>query len=178
MGGMLGYDFLSRFPVLIDYSDSSLTVFDPDGFERPIGEIAVDFDLIMLIPSVKGKLNSIEGDFLIDLGNAFGLILHRNFVDKNNLEELLDDVQTNPGSIGGVGGQIAGKTAFAATFRFGDILLPSLRAMLPDEGLGLAGSEELAGNIGNMVLENFRILFDYERSQLVFYEVEESDSDR
>ncbi|MBU8932966.1 MAG: retroviral-like aspartic protease family protein [candidate division Zixibacteria bacterium] len=170
LGGMLGYDFLSRFPVLIDYRDSSLTVFDPQAFELPPGGIAVDFNLTMLVPSVTGELNGIKGEFIVDLGNAFGLILHRNFVDKHHLEEVLDDVKTNPVGMGGVGGAIGSKTAFAATFRFGEISLQSLRVMLPEEGLGLAGSEELAGNIGNMILENFQVLFDYEGRRLVFYE--------
>ena len=170
LGGILGYDFLSRFPVMVNYRESTLTVFNPDSFIPPPGGVTVDFHLTMLVPTISGELNGIKGDFMVDLGNSFGLVLHNSFVDRYHLEEKLDDISYNPGGLGGVGGRIGGKTAQAATFKFGSILLQSLRVILPDQRQGLSGSEQLAGNIGNMILENFIVLFDYKSNRLIFYD--------
>jgi hypothetical protein len=57
----------------------------------------------------------------------------------------------------------------ADSLRIGDIRIDSLRVIIPETSGGLAGSEELAGNIGNRVLENFRLLLDYGSRQVIFY---------
>jgi len=68
-----------------------------------------------------------------------------------------------------VGGGIAGKSAYAASFALGGLRLTDLRVILPESGGGLSGSVELAGNIGNLLLGQFRVLFDYAAQSLVFY---------
>lgn len=173
-GGVLGYDFFSRFPALVNYRDSTLTIYNPVGFTRPEGGTEVDFFLTMKVPTVEGLLNGRPGDYIVDLGNAFGLVVHRRFAENHNLDHLLDHLDTIPQSIGGVGGTITGRTATAASFQVGGILIQSLRVLMPDSGAGLAGSEELAGNIGNLVLENFKILLDYAHSRIIFYETDEA----
>jgi len=169
-GGVLGYDFLSRFPIMIDYAGRALTVYNPDRFELPEGGEEVPFHLTMQVPTIEAELNGIHGSFLIDLGNAFGLILHDRFVQANGLEDKLDDVQDISGVLGGFGGQVAAKSAYAASFAFGGVRVQSLRVFLSGSAEGIAGSEELAGNIGNMFLEQFRLLIDYNNSRLIFYE--------
>ena len=150
-GGTLGYDFLSRFPVAIDYRDSLLVIYNPERFTCPEGGSEVEFFLTMKVPTVRARLNGIPGDFIVDLGNAFGLVVHHRFAVANRLTEKLDDVRDNPQSIGGLGGPVSGKSAYAASFRIGDVMVQSLRVLLPDSDQGLAGSEEIAGNIGNLV---------------------------
>jgi len=168
-GGVLGYDFLSRYPFMVDYEDSTLTIYNPANFTPPEGGAEVDFFLTMKVPTVKGLLNGLPGDYIVDLGNAFGLVVHRRFAQTHHLDKLLDHVDSIPQSIGGVGGAITGRMATATSFQIGDVLLQSVRVLMPDSAAGLAGSEELAGNIGNLVLENFKILLDYSDSRLIFY---------
>ncbi len=168
-GGILGYDFLSRFPLRIDYSDSVLTLYNPARFELPPGGVDVEFRLNMLIPTVTGRVNGVPGDFIIDLGNAYGLLLHKTFVDQHSLDTVLSDIRDNPARLGGIGGGIGGETAFLEEFRIGDIRLDSLRVLLPDTGVGLTGSKEFDGNIGNLILENFIVLFDYDNNRVVLY---------
>jgi hypothetical protein len=48
--------------------------------------------------------------------------------------------------------------------------LSDLRVLLLDTQAGLAGSRQLAGNIGNLILENFRLLLDYQRSRMILFE--------
>lgn len=169
-GGILGYDFLSRFPILIDYDAQSLTVFNPGSFEAPPGGIEVDFYLTLLIPTIAGQLNGFEGDFIVDLGNAYGLILHHGFTRQHQIADRLYDVREIRGGFGGVGGSLGGKTGLAATFEIGSIVTDSLRVFMPDSSSGISGSEQLAGNIGNSYLENYRVLLDYNGNRLILYE--------
>lgn len=166
--GVLGYDFLSRIPLLIDYEGQTLTLHHPDSSAAlPSGGESVEFHLTMQIPTVSGSLAGNTGDFVVDLGNPFGLLVHRSFVEKHDLTQILADIENIDAAIGGVGGQVDGKSARIEQFYLGSVLLSDLRVLLLDSETGLAGSQQLAGNIGNLVLENFRVLLDYPRSRLV-----------
>ncbi len=168
-GGILGYDFLSKFPVLIDYKNRIMTVFNPDSFSPPEGGDEIRFELTMQVPTVTASIEGITGKFIVDLGNAFGLIIHKPFAKTHDLEAKLQNLIKNRSQIGGIGGFASGKTGDAAYFRIGDIQIDSLRVLLPEYSDGITGSNELAGNIGNLVLENFRLLLDYSQSRLFLY---------
>lgn len=167
-GGIIGYDFLSRFPVLVNYEKHRLTVYNPDNFTPPSEGVEIPFYLTMQLPTVTASLEGVEGDFIVDLGNASGLIVHKKFSDDNQLEKLLDDLQTNTAVMGGVGGSVGGKNALANNFRMGDIVFDSLRIFIPDTAPGILGSRDIAGNIGNRILENSLLLLDYRNSRLIF----------
>lgn len=166
--GVLGYDFLSRLPLLIDYDSQTLTMYHPDssGALPDEGE-RVDFHLTMQIPTVSANLDGFEGDFVVDLGNPFGLLVHPSFVKKHGLDRVLADIKDIDTAVGGIGGRVGGKSATADQFYLGPVLLSDLRVLMLESETGLAGSRQLAGNIGNLILENFRLLLDYPRSRLV-----------
>lgn len=169
LGGILGYDFLSRFPMLIDYQEPSLTVFNPETFVPPDSGSTVPFHLSMGIPTFHAEILGVGGDFIVDLGNPYGVILHKPFVDRENLEERLDDIREIGTGTGGIGGSVTGRSAYAASMAFGDVRLSSLRVILAGGSSGMTGSAEIAGNIGNRVLEGFKVLFDYGHQRLVFF---------
>lgn len=172
-GGLLGYNFLSQFPIMIDYQESRLTVFHPDRFQTPDGGVEAQFELIMQVPSIRAILAGIPGNFLVDLGNPFGLMLHHRFVNEAGLIDSLSMIEEFGEGIGGVGGSLSGQTALAGRFQIGKIIIDSLQVILPDSAYGMAGSKELAGNIGNKVLENFTLLFDYAGQRIIFYPADE-----
>ncbi len=170
-GGVLGYDFLSRFPILIDYQEKTLTVYNPESFVLPTGGHSIDFRLTMQVPTIVAQLAGIKGDFIVDLGNAFCLIVHSDFSKTNELESRLEDVRDVSGAVGGIGGGVKTLSAVAGSFVFGDISLAGVEVVLPDASAGLSGSSALAGNIGNRLMERFRVLFDYRASSVTFFEV-------
>jgi len=172
LGGILGYDFLSRFPIMIDYGNRQVVVYNPDTFVFPIDGSVVPFRLISQVPTIEATLVGIKGDFLIDLGNSAGLLINNEFAKINNMENYLDDIRTQPRGLYGVGGIVNVRSAYAAEFAFGDVRINSIRVLLMEEGEGLANSGSIAGNIGSLVLQQFKILFDYASSQVGFYEIQ------
>jgi len=168
-GGLLGQDFWSRFPILVDYYHSKITVFNPDNFTPPPGGVEVPFHLSMLVPTIRCEVEGAPGDFIVDIGNASGLLLNKHFVDDNNLEETLSLSLYSKRAFGGVGGIVIGRNAYTSVFRMGDVELKSLLVFIPDTAVGMMGSEAMAGNIGNRVLEKFRVLFDYHKCRMIFY---------
>ena len=168
-GGILGYDFLSRFPVLVDYKNKELTVYNPADVSLPEGGIHIPFNLTMQIPTITAEIEGVEGEFIIDLGNAFGLILFKPFVENHRLMESFTEVSHSTRLIGGVGGTVAGYMARGKTFTLGQIVIEEPEVLVPEISGGITASEDIAGNIGNMVLEEFSVLFDYQKNEIILF---------
>ncbi|HEX2896942.1 MAG TPA: aspartyl protease family protein, partial [candidate division Zixibacteria bacterium] len=170
-GGLLGYDFFMRFPVMVDFQKLSMTVFNPSNFELPQYGVEHPFQLSMMIPTVTAEIGGHPGLFIVDLGNSTGLIVHQKFGEK-----LVDLVQTDSGTVndrelGGVGQGVTGRGLNLTSLQIGAHKINIPDAILAESSFGLTGSWEIAGNIGTKVLEQYRILFDYPHSRIVFYEL-------
>jgi len=171
-GGILGHDFLSRFPVMVDYQNSELTIFNSDKFTPPAGGEEIPFKLTMLVPTIEGEIEGIKGDFIVDLGNSYGLVLHKQFADRHDLFNFFENKRTNSDTFGGIGGKLESLSGTAQEFQIGQIILSDVEVIIPSQGKGLAGSSQLAGNIGNQLLNKFKVLFDYGHNKLIFYKNE------
>ncbi len=161
LGGLLGFDFLSRFPVRIDYVKQTLIVYNPLVYHSPSKDYAVNLEYNMKIPIVDAEICGISGRFLIDLGNALGLILHKPFVDNNNLNAEFTDINKIGRDIAGVGGKSESYSAVAEYFTVGPAQLKELRILVAEGEQGILKSTDIDGNIGNGLLQNFSIIFDY-----------------
>ncbi|MBD3403107.1 hypothetical protein GF420_09455 [candidate division GN15 bacterium] len=169
ISGLLGYDFLSRFPIKVDYGRQRLIVYRPDAAYPTDNGIAVPFTLTMKVPTVHGQVAGFPGDFLVDLGNVFGVVLHPHFVEETDVADHLSNRRQLSGTMGGVGGQTGAATATVDRLELGPLVVDDVPVVLPEAGDGLVGSRELAGNIGNAVLKRYAVLFDYVQNVIIFY---------
>lgn len=168
-GGVLGFDFLSRFPVMIDYERYQLTVFNPEKFALPPGGTIVPFELHSKIPTTRATVAGADGNFIIDLGNAIGMVLHDEFVVSNNLEMQLEGIHDLEGGMLGVGGMAHMRGAKVQSLKIGNLDLGATKVFLPEAAGGMSASRRIDGNIGNPILKRFTVLLDYERNRLVLY---------
>ncbi len=168
-GGIIGYDFLSRFPILIDYANERITIFNPANFVPPEGGKTIPFTLTMQVPTVHARLLDVDGEFIVDLGNAYGLLVHSGFAARNDLANRLAADSANSGALHGVGGELLGVRATLSRFDLDSLVMDSLPILLSKSTEGMTGSEAIAGNIGNEILQRYRVLFDYQHARLIFY---------
>ncbi|MBK7143182.1 MAG: clan AA aspartic protease [bacterium] len=165
-GGIIGYDFLSRFPIQIDYQRNQLVVYDPSRFVAPSGGHIIPFNLTMQVPTVDIVLAGAKGRFLIDLGNALGLILHNEFAQRNKLDTLPRLGSQDRGKLGGIGGGVGGEWVVVPELRVGSLTLSEIPAILSASSAGITGSYEIEGNIGNELLRSYKVVFDYQHQML------------
>jgi hypothetical protein len=168
LGGILGYDLLSRFPCKIDYSGERLVLYRPEKFSPPDSELAVNFETFMKVPYIEAEYDGIKADFIIDLGNPFGLILHDSFVSKYNLDSTFADIKEIKEQLGGVGGSSRVYAAVGGLLKIGKVEIKKPPLMVTDSKEGFAGSVEFGGNIGNLMLQEFTIILDYNNKRLYF----------
>ncbi|MGH8015550.1 MAG: pepsin/retropepsin-like aspartic protease family protein [Candidatus Zixiibacteriota bacterium] len=169
-GGILGYDFFARFPVLIDFKSEQLTVFNPQDFILPDSGVVHPFHLTLMIPTIEARINGISGDFLLDLGNALGLIIHKKFGESLFYYNAIDTSLSTVRGITGIGPGVAGRMINVESLQINAYNIKIPEGVLAESSEGLTGSWEIAGNIGTKVLEQYAVLFDYPRQRVAFYE--------
>lgn len=159
IAGILGHDVLSRFVVTVDPDDSTLTLSDPALWTPPAGE---PLSMVMngTVPAVRGAIDgSAEGLFRLDLGSNSTVDLHAPFVRRHGLAtRLRSPVEVEAV---GVGGAIRSRLGRLTRMSLGPYEWDDPIVVLSGATTGAFASEEFAGNIGNRVLERFRVTLDY-----------------
>jgi hypothetical protein len=165
VAGILGYDFLSRLVIKVDYANELLSFYHPDSFQYEgdghVLEAPVSQDNMFHLPlTVDGEYG---GKWNLDLG-AGGMSFHYPFVRDHRLLE-------RPGIDGvghGAGGASPRKKVLFKTIEFADYTVADPVISLPtEEGEGAFASGELTGNIGNTLLRHFVLFMDYKREQVI-----------
>ena len=159
--GILGADFLSRFVVTIDYDAQTVTLDDPARFTYAGAGAAVPFELYEGIPIVDLTLNDgCSGKFLVDVGNAFQFVVHGSAV---RTCQMLGGLKRRSIDVagGGIGGGFVSSMCRLDSVRIGPFSLPEPIAALTLTRSGGMANQDIAGNIGNSVLERFRCTIDY-----------------
>jgi hypothetical protein len=162
--GVLGYDFISRFVLTVDYQNQTLTLEDPEGFTYTGKGQVVPMTFSGGTPVVHGSVDGLEGDFRLDVGSGSSVDLHTPFVKKNDLEAKVGKTVASMG--GGFGGTFSMLACRAKSFTLGPFTIPDPLASLGQATTGAFASEDYAGNVGNRILDRFVCTFDYNGKKL------------
>jgi hypothetical protein len=162
--GILGYDFLSRFVVKIDYANQKLSIYDPIHFKYSGNGTIIDAPLKSRTFTIPMTIdNKYSGRWSIDLG-SFNTSFYFPFASCNNLSDLkgIDRISR------GMGGEYMEKTVQFESLKIGGFVIKNPLICIPykeKSGASLVG--ELVGNIGNSTLRHFQIYLDYEKQQIL-----------
>ena len=162
VAGVLGYDFISRFVVEIDFDAGTLVLHDPARFQYAGKGTAVPLTLAGNIPVVKATLDDrYEGEFRLDIGSGSTVDVHGPFVEKHDLGAQMKGNLEVVG--GGFGGTFTSRLGRMKKMAIGPYSWSAPLVSLSGATSGGLASEDYAGNIGNQLMERFHITFDYER---------------
>lgn len=165
IAGILGYDFLSRFVVDVDFDESRVTLYDPKTFRYEGGSPSLPLELADNTPVVDATIDGkYGGKFRLDLGSGSTVDIHGPFVKKNRLMEKAKHALKTVAE--GVGGTFESYTCRMKRFDIGPYSWTDPIVDLNLSETGTFASEDLAGNIGSAALERFRVTFDYEGKKL------------
>ncbi|WP_213807365.1 PDZ domain-containing protein [Granulicella sp. dw_53] len=157
---LVGWEFLQRFAVRMDFQRNELTFYALPHFTYVGSGAAVPLILNKHGNGIylDAKVDGIRGRLQLDSGNETGLFLNAAFVDKHHLPGLLH--ATLRGYNGkGLGGD-APEAWFARlhTLDLGSIILrnPVVRLLTAKDNY----VQKLAGNIGQSTLKHFAVTVD------------------
>ncbi len=165
LAGILGYDFLSRLVVKIDYANEELSFFHPDSFRYTGDGVVIDApisqdNMFHLSATVDGQY---EGKWNLDLG-AGGLSFHYPYAEKHRFAEREGIEHIGYG---------AGGASRSRLVKFDTIELAGFTVHNPiigvplQSGKGAFAGGELAGNLGNTLFRHFVLYLDYPRQRVI-----------
>ena len=162
--GILGYDFLSRFVVKIDYAARRMSLFRPADFTYSGNGIVIEAPLKNGVFTLPVTVDDIyTGLWSLDLG-SFNTSFHYPFAKANNLFQKKGVYHLSRG----LGGEYLEKTIQFNTLQVGTMVLGNPLISVPDtKGPGATATAELIGNIGNATLRHFTVYLMYETQQLI-----------
>ncbi|AIY42017.1 hypothetical protein LT85_2859 [Collimonas arenae] len=158
--GLLGYEFVKRAVLTIDYAKRTLTFTKQEAFHPPKDVPPIPFTFDSHIPMVAGTLDGFTGEFEIDTGSRGALTVMRTFADANGLVDKYHATRT--ATVGyGVGGPSKALLARAGKLTLGPVVIAApVTELITDKG-GAANATRTAGNIGGDLLKRFTVTFDY-----------------
>ena len=163
--GVLGYSFISQFVDEIDFDHRLLTLRDPKRFEYQGGGTLLPMTMAGTVPVVKMRLDrGIEGEYRLDVGSNSTVDLHAPFVKKYRLDEGRGRMIEATGA--GFGGEFTNRVVRFKRADLGPYGWDDPIISLSGASVGALASEDYAGNIGNQILERFKVTFDYDRHRL------------
>jgi predicted aspartyl protease len=163
IGGILGYDFLSRFTTRIDYAGARFSFFEPDSFTATGKERVVEAPLMHNIFSLPISLDGTKGTFILDTG-ATSSVIQGSFAEKNN---LASGRRTLGIALRGAGGQEGAELCRFDSLVVGGIALRSPVLAIGEGTKGLASFESFDGVIGNDILDRFTVTLDYKHQRVL-----------
>lgn len=163
LAGILGYDFLSRFAVEIDWPAARLALRPPGAYRPPAGAVHVPLRIEAAVPRVEGSVEGHRGSFLVDTGNGRGLLLHTPFVRARGF----DGRPSRPAAdVTGVGGRTPLRSITVATLALGDAEFRDVTAHWSEENDGIVAIHESIGNVGAALFRDGVLAFDYSEESL------------
>ena len=166
MAGVIGYDVISRFVVTIDYDDSVIVLHDPAtyvyrGIEKPLSMI-----MNGTVPALKGTFDGTdEGVFRLDVGSSSTVDVHSPFARAKALHGRMGRTQRVDGM--GFGGTFTSEIGRLRSMSLGPYEWDDPIVVVSNATEGAFASEDFAGNIGNRILERFRVTLDYQRREVI-----------
>ncbi|HEV8503043.1 MAG TPA: aspartyl protease family protein [Casimicrobiaceae bacterium] len=165
VGGMIGFEFLRRFVVRIDYGALTMTVIDPARFDPRGAGTPIAFRFYDHLPQVEGRFGDVPGRFDIDTGSRSEVDLTSPFVARARLREAYPrGVLAVDGW--GVGGPVKSYVVRGRSLTLGSVTVDGPVAGLATSRGGSLSDANLEGNVGSGLLRRFTVTFDYAHQRI------------
>jgi predicted aspartyl protease len=170
LDGILGYDFISRFVVEIDYIHQTLKLYNRATYKhagpsKPIAITLEDstpyFDAAIEVPTQ----GDVAGHFVLDTGCLCQVQLFTPFVDDHKLLTALPQAK-QAGFSAGAGGATKELSTKIPALKLGDEVIKEAQADLSRDKEGATADPESAGLIGSLVFNRYVLVLDYKAKQI------------
>ena len=172
MDGILGYDFIKRFVVAIDYVKQELRLYDARTFryDGPGTSIPVTFSGNHPHVDAEVRLadgSTIKGRMVVDVGSSSSLALTKVFVDENHLRDRVGPT-VHRRSGGGVGGPVTADIGRVEALKIGGVEIARPVTSLQGDSAGvMTGNADWVGNIGGDILRHYTVFLDYANKRMI-----------
>lgn len=172
VAGLLGYDFIAGAVIHVDYYHGSVEAIAPSSFTPPAGAVALPIRLDDGVPVIQATVGTASGEkFIVDTGADRSMIFsafaaaHPSDVSGESLGDQIAATLPFVEKIYGVGGKVQVRQAKVSALGIGSIRLPDWPITVSQDAPSFEG-DDYDGLIGQDVLRNFDVYFDYARTKM------------
>jgi hypothetical protein len=164
--GIIGYSFLSRYIVKINYDSSRIQVYSKGWMKYPRGGFLLR-PILATLPIQVARLEDnrdVSSRFYFDTGAGLCLLLSAEFVgDSAVLNPRRKPVMTQGE---GLGGKMEMQLTTIKEFRLGPYRFKKVPTYIFDDAYNVTAYPYLGGLIGNDILRRFNIILNYDRRDI------------
>lgn len=174
LGGILGYDFISRFVVEIDYQKQSIMLHDPKTWKYMGNGATVPVVFDNGIPHANGSVGvptkpEIAAYFVVDFGAAETATLTSAFVKSNDLTRL---AQTNAtvNRPAGLEKQFFAQNNVRGHLQrltIGSLTVTNVPVNMSVNTTGAYSSTNFSGTVGESIYSRYRCYLDYPNGRII-----------
>ena len=171
ISGILGYDFINRFAVEIDFSKKVMSLHNPRTYRyRGTGSI-LPIKMLDNNPCIKAtvtlpELTPVSGMFVIDTGAGNDIFFNSPFVKKHHLFDSKQE--TTEAKTLGIGGTSNIRIGYASSIKLGHTVINNPKVHFSLATKGDSATSFYAGHLGNGIFRQFkRMIFDPRRRRLI-----------
>ena len=165
--GIIGYNFLTRYIVKINYDSSKIFVHSKGTLKYPKGGYLTR-PFIVNLPVEEGRVRDntdISARFYFDTGAGLCLLLSTDFVTDSALFSSKKKKPV-PTLAQGLGGKTNMMQTTVKEFRIGPYRFRNVPAFIFDDEYNITSYPSLGGLIGNDLLRRFNIILNYGRREI------------
>jgi membrane-associated protease RseP (regulator of RpoE activity) len=175
--GLLGYDFINRFVIEIDYINKIISLHKPKGYKYSgSGEIIpltlLEDDSGGKVPLVRVKITqqgraAIEGKFIADTAVRSAISFNTPFGETNKLLQFAQKTIQAPLGGGAMVRESKQPVGRVPNVQLGRFTFKNPIAIFFQDKKGVIASPEFDGVIGGEILRRFKVIYDYSRQQMI-----------
>lgn len=167
--GIIGYDFLKKYVIEINYNTFELIVFNSKKYRHHgIGAMKKIFigDVPTTMLDIKLSDDTyIKGEFILDTGAGLTVAFATPFINKNDLKAAAGKTYSlsSQGGLSKTNSQV--EIGKIKALKIMDEELKNLPVRFYNTTSGVLAQKGIAGLIGNEILKRYNITFDYKRKK-------------
>jgi predicted aspartyl protease len=159
--GIIGYSFLKRYIVKLDYDKLVMEVYSPGIFKYPHGGhlLKPDFSTLPLQPATIINERPILSRFIFDTGAGLSFLLSKDFVDDSAV--FKKNKKFYPTQAEGLGGKTRMELTITNEVKIGPYKFRKVPTHVFGDDYNVTSYPLLGGLIGNDILRRFNVIFNY-----------------
>lgn len=164
--GIIGYSFLSRYLVAINYDSSKFYVYTKGTYKYPKGGYLFK-PILVNIPVFNSEIRDdreVSNRFYFDTGAGMCVLLSADFVNDSSF--LRTKRKWYKTQAEGLGGKAAMKMGVLKQVRLGPFKFKNVPGYVFEDDFNVTSYPYLGGLIGNDLLRRFNVVLNYEKREI------------
>ena len=164
--GIIGYGFLSRYILDIDFDSAQIKIYSPGVFKYKRNGVFLKpgFSKLMALPLTIKDKDKIVTNFFLDTGAGLSLLITEQFLKDHNI--LLSRRRPVSTQVQGLGGKKIMRLTVVKSLKFGPYVFKNVPTNLYNDEDNVTSYPYTAGLLGNDIMRRFNMVLNYPKKEM------------